>query len=311
MGDFGQFTIMPQTGLCLATAARRSSTYDRPNLVVKPHYCRVYLVRYDCLVELVPTERCAIFRFSFYNTGTARLIFDIFSQGEIEFDAARREAVGIARANHGGVMGDFGCRFVALLNRSWTNHTPPSADATGCMEFPVEKGCTVELRIATSWVSTDQARLTLMDELKERSFEEIRGEAQEAWEQRLGKVELETDDQEIKKTFYSCLYRTFLFPQKMHEKGPDGGLIHYSPYTGKVHDGRLYTNNGFWDTHRTVYPLFSLLCPKDYSEILQGWLQAQRGKRMVSALAKSRLARLHDRHPYRRSFPGCGGEGNR
>ncbi|NVL89290.1 glycoside hydrolase family 92 protein, partial [Escherichia coli] len=83
--------------------------------------------------------------------------------------------------------------------------------------------------------------------------------ARDQWNALLGRYRVEDPDIDAKRTFYSALYRTMLFPRMFHEVDADGRTIHYSPYDGKVHPGPMFTDNGFWDTFRAVFPLFALM----------------------------------------------------
>lgn len=288
MGDFGQFTVMPQVGELVLDGQMRSSYYDKAAAVVKPEYFKVGLARYRVTVEGTPTERCLYLKFHFGSTGRGRLIVDCFDDGHLGTGADAYEVTGVARTNLGGVAGDFGLRFVMVLNvpvkqcvyRAASEGKPGypdgAAGAAGYLEFDIPEDGLVECRVATSYLDHDQARENLRQEIGRSDFATVRGEAEAEWRRRLSRVRIETDSEEELRTFYSCLYRTLTFPLKMHETEADGTEVHYSPYTGGKEAGKLYTGHGFWDTYRTTYPLYALLYPDDYSEFLQGWLNAKK-----------------------------------
>ena len=287
MGDYGQFTIMPQTGERLLGAAARSSGYDKESLVVRPDYLRAQLLRYDCTVEVVPTQRCSRMRFRFGGRGEARLLVDCFSQGG-SLECSKEEGVlfGCSRANRGGVPEGFALWFVIRIHHRLERFIPlervsseagqGAAAEVGGVEFEIPESGVVECDVATSYISVAQARANLDRELGGRTLESVRAEAQALWNGRLGVLSIDEPREERKRVFYSCLYRTLTFPQKMHEITTDGEVVHYSPYSGSVHPGVLYAGHGFWDTYRTTYPLYALLFPDDYSEFLQGWMNACR-----------------------------------
>ena len=102
----------------------------------------------------------------------------------------------------------------------------------------------------------------------------ISGKAREQWNNYLGRVEAEGGTDEQFRTFYSCLYRTLLFPREFYEFDSQGNPVYYSPYDGNVHDGYMYTDNGFWDTFRAVHPLFTLLYPEVSERVTQSILNA-------------------------------------
>jgi predicted alpha-1,2-mannosidase len=126
--------------------------------------------------------------------------------------------------------------------------------------------------VSTSFISFEQAEQNALSELKGKSIVQLKEQAEIAWEEKLSKIEIEALDADGMKTFYSCLYRMFLFPRVFYEFDANGNQIHYSPADGKVHDGPLYTDNGFFDTYMTVYPLFSLILAEEYAEMCQGFL---------------------------------------
>ncbi len=281
MGDHGHFTVMPQQGGFLPTPHERGSSYVKDALLCRPDYFRVHLLRDDCVLESTPTERCVKMRLRFGKSGPARLIIDGFAQGgSLGWDAGRRLVLGSSRANHGGAPENFAQWFALRLSATATGlrQAHPSAPERilGALEFTATAGETIECDIATSYISAEQAARNLDAEIGSHTFESIRKQAAAAWEERLGKIRIETGDARLKKVFYSCLYRTLTFPHKCHETDAGGRTVHYSPYDGRVHPGELYTGHGFWDTYRTAYPLYALLFPDDCASFLRGWMNACR-----------------------------------
>ncbi len=141
-------------------------------------------------------------------------------------------------------------------------------------EFAPSPSNQVVLKLGTSFISAAQALRNLEQEVGDKGFDGLCTEGEAVWNETLGRIQVEggTDDQ--RRIFYSCLYRAHLFPRMFHEPDADGKPIHYSPYTGQIHPGVLYTDNGFWDTYRTVYPLLSLIQPVRLGEIIQGFVNA-------------------------------------
>lgn len=237
------------------------------------------------MLEMTPTERCAIFRFFFPEGKTARVLIDPFAgESHIEIDADARTLTGYTRANSGGVPDGFACYFYAQFDCEVTGFgTFQSKDANvGERERTGERvggyvelnGRTVLMRIGTSFISLEQARLNLERELGDQAFDVIRLEGEGVWQGELNRIQIEGAAEDQKRTFYTSLYRSLLFPRMWHEFNADGEKVHYSPYDGKVHAGFLSTDNGFWDTHRTVYSLLAILCPDRLAEIVEGWINA-------------------------------------
>ena len=285
MSDYGQFTVMAQAGEPALAAKARVSAYRPEDLTVLPHALSVLLQRDGVRLEMTPTDRCAVFRFTFPAGGAGRIIFDAHSQ--VALHPERRLMTGFSRLNSGGVPSDFACYFAAVFDQDWQSALPTQdgrvaegrttleGEHIGAMaEFAPPPSGQVVLKLGTSFISAEQALHNLEHEVGGKGFDGLRAEGEAVWNETLGRIRVEggTDDQ--RRTFYSCLYRAHLFPRMFHEPDTGGEPIHYSPYDGKVHPGVLYTDNGFWDTYRTVYPLLSLVQPVRLGEIIQGFVNA-------------------------------------
>jgi predicted alpha-1,2-mannosidase len=298
IGDYGHFVVMPQTGTLRTSAGDRASGYRPEQAVFQPHYFRAHLLQYNCTLELTPTERCAAVRCHFHADPEAdpagaalprRLLFEP-GRGEarVEVLPQSRKVRGWTRTNSGGAPENFALYFVAVFDMDLTawgvfqghDVSPGQLQREGeragaYVEFaPGERR--VEARIATSFISWEQAELNLQREISSLSFDALGEQGAGVWESALGRLPIEGGSEEERRTFTSCLYRTQLFPRDFHEIDAEGKVHHYSPYDGQVHNGPMVTDNGFWDTYRTVYPLLSLLCPDRLGEILQGWISAYR-----------------------------------
>ncbi|MCR5745169.1 MAG: GH92 family glycosyl hydrolase [Bacteroidales bacterium] len=252
INDYGAFSVMPFTGMA---DGKPASWFSHKSEVAKPYYYRVYLADYDITVEITPTERAAVMRFTFPQSDSSFIAVNPYRDGMVL--ATRQEATGYSVQNHGGVPEGF------------RNHFVIRADAPLLEAFPTTRGQVVTLYVASSFISSEQAALNLK-EVEGRSFDEVRDAAQARWDEVLGRIRVAggTDDQY--RTFYSCLYRSVLFPRKFYEIGADGQPVHYSPYNGQVEPGYLYTDTGFWDTFRALFPLLNLVYPDVNAEIQAG-----------------------------------------
>jgi len=287
MADYGQFMIM-------ATAESRppcsyddtSSSYDKAETISRPHSFRTILQRHGIEVELSATEHGGIFRFTYHQGPHAWLAFKL-GQGEaLRVDRRQRCVYGISTANSGGVPGNFGSHFVATISAEILDVGEPAPitasqpnEGRGAwvwLKLKRPSHRQVVVRIGTSFISESQAVLNLQRELGSRSFTTIVAQAQTTWDRRLGVIEIEGATEAQRRTFYSCLYRCFLFPRAWHENDEHGNRVHFSPYSGKVHAGPLFTDVGFWDVHRTLLPLLSLLVPDLLGEMIEGWVNTYR-----------------------------------
>ena len=278
IGDYGNFTVMANTGPDQhLSPVRRARAYKGE---FHPHRFRAELLNDGTVIEMAPTERGAIFTFQFPSLG-GRVIFEPV-KGLSQIDILdERTVTGWVSGSSGGVPGEFRHYFVAKFDHAARDISAfkgeeLTPDQTGDrVGFVASADSDVVLRIATSFISVDQAWLNLkLEGLESKSLDEIASEAEAVWEETLGLIAVESDDEAKLRTFYSCFFRTQLFPRMWHEPKAEGGLHHRSPYNGQVHDGPLYTDNGFWDTYRTIYPLFALIQPDRLAEILQGWTNA-------------------------------------
>lgn len=285
IGDYGHLVFMPQRSAPFLTAEERWSGYQPGQAVLRPGYMKVYFDRYRSALELVPTERGAAVRLHF--EGKEECSFAVLPvEGKFHFAVDEEENLitGYTNAHTVKTAENFAMYFAfwfsCPIDRKRTVIMQPDGTREHSLAGSGEKigicaGLTekeVEVRLAVSFISEEQAVLNLKRELLDSPFEVLKQSASEIWEEYLSKIEIETTDEEQKKTFYSCLYRVFLFPRKFYEEGIGGEIIHYCADTGEVRAGVKYVENGFWDTYRTVYPLFSILLEDQFKEMLEGYV---------------------------------------
>ena len=285
LADYGCFSIMPQVGKVVLDKGGHDSAIRPEESIIKPDYCFHKLRRYDTTLELTPTERCSVIRLRFPDTADACRVFidGIKEELQIDIDRAARLLTGIIKIKRGILPESFNFHFAIKLDcaisdsglfnddETWDDKTSHCAHKLSArLELDVEPGAEVILKIGTSYISTDQALKNLDREIGEKDFDTVRKETADTWNSLLNRIEIEGDTEEQRRTFYSCLYRGLLFPRRTYEIDDEGEPFHASPYDGKIHPGVMYTDNGFWDTHRTVYPFLALFCPEQLGEILQG-----------------------------------------
>jgi predicted alpha-1,2-mannosidase len=283
MGDYGHFTVMGQVGESVFSPEARAAAYDPVAMAVHPHAFSV-MFQSGLRMEMAPTERCAVFRFTSTTAQPLRVILDSHHAAAVGTDG--RSLIGRSRKNNGGVSGDFACYFAAVFDRPFLRaDTTRDGNPTGQASLEGENigafaefdgTAPVVMRIATSFISVEQAQHNLAREIAARSFEDVRDEAAAQWRDTLGRVRIDGGTHDQRRTFYSCLYRAHLFPRMLHEFDTAGQPLHYSPYDGQTHPGVLYGDSGFWDTYRTLYPLLSILQPARMGEMVQGFVNAYR-----------------------------------
>lgn len=272
VGDFGSLILMPQSGKPETEAERRWSGYSPRKAVLQPHYLKVDFLRSMAAFELTPTERGAAIRLKFDENGDTPFLSVIQTDGSSSFslDVANRKLIGYTTSHTHAVPDNYRMYFVLEFDSPILSEQCISNEQAIHIALGRNK---VEVKMAISFISQQQAMLNLHSELYGQTFDELHQAAMERWEHLLGRVIIETPDTEKMQTFYSCLYRTFLYPNKLYEYDASGMPWHYCSYDGEIKQGIIYTNNGFWDTFRTVYPLLSLVAPDILSEVLTGYIQ--------------------------------------
>ena len=284
INDYGAFSLMAVTGKLKFAGEERASWFSHKAEIVKPYYYSVYLADYDVTAEATPTERTALFRFTFPASDSSYILVDAFDKGSmVRIIPSERKVIGYCRNNHGGVPENFRNYFVITFDKDFTyTHTwngnilnmndleEESNHVGAVLGFKTSRGEKINVRVASSFASHEQALLNLENETGEKDFETIRDEARTEWNKQLNRIRVEggTDDQ--MRTFYSCLYRTLLFPRKYFEINEKKEIVHYSPYNGEILPGYMFTDNGFWDTFRSLFPFLTLMYPDLNSQIMEG-----------------------------------------
>lgn len=284
INDYGQFSIMPVTGKLVFTEEERASWFSHKSETVKPYYYSVYLADYDVTTEMTTTERAAHFQFTFPQSDQSSIVIDAFDKGSyVKIIPSENKIIGYTTRNSGGVPENFKNYFVLIFDKPFEfNYTwnekglekgklEMQADHSGAVVgFKTSKGEKVNVKVASSFISFEQAELNLKNELGTATFEQTVSDSKKEWNKVLGKVTIEGGTDEQLKTFYSCLYRTACFPQKLYEVDSNEKIIHYSPYTGKVLPGYMFGGTGFWDTFRALYPMLNLFYPSINKEMQEG-----------------------------------------
>ena len=283
INDYGQFSIMPVTGKLEFDEEKRASWFSHKGEIATPSYYKVYLAEHDVVTEMTPTERAVLFRFTFPENEHSYIVVDAFDKGSyVKVIPEENKIIGYTTRNSGGVPENFKNYFVIELDKPFTykgtfadkkleeGNLEQKADHTGAIiGFSTRKGEIVHARIASSFISFEQAAQNLK-ELGNDSFEQLAQKGNDAWNNVLGKIEVEGGNLDQYRTFYSCLYRSLLFPRKFYEFTADGQPIHYSPYNGQVLPGYMYTDTGFWDKFRCLFPFLNLMYPSVNKEIQEG-----------------------------------------
>lgn len=284
MNDYGQFAIMPGTGKVVFDQDQRASWFSHKSEISQPHYYSVYLADEDITAEISPTERAASFQFTYPNADSAYLIIDAFDRGShVKIIPEEGKIIGYTTRYARGKLTNFYNYFVIYIDKPFTfsqtwdgkqlnpNVLEQTTNHTGAViGFKTKTGEQVHVKVASSFISYEQAELNLKRELGADSFAQTKEKGFQKWNEVLGKLAVTGGTEEQRKTFYSCLYRTVFFPNKLYELDANGNPVHWSPYNGKVLPGRMFAGTGFWDTFRALYPFLNLMYPEINNEMQEG-----------------------------------------
>ncbi|HMF54285.1 MAG TPA: GH92 family glycosyl hydrolase [Edaphobacter sp.] len=277
LGDYGYATLLPITGDPGPSPDSRASSYRPREMEITPVSLKLYLLRYLCTLELAPTERCCVMRLTFDDPANPGLLLDLPGDtAEASCDTTSGIVTALIHDNRGGVQSNFTTYLHFRLDRPITGFEIKQLKGhrIALIRFSAQDARPVEARISTSFISLDQARTNLDREVGSKPFHAVATEAASVWERALGRVRLQGRTELEHRTFYSCLYRTLLFPRMWHEQNVAGETVHRSPYTGNVEPGVLYADHGFWDDYHAWYPMMLLLYPERLRDILQSWVNA-------------------------------------
>ena len=288
MNDYGMFSLMPITGEAIFDEEKRASWFSHKAEIAKPYYYRVYLADYDITTEIAPTERAAMFRFTFPQEEMSYVVLDAYDRGSyVQIQPEKNRIVGYTTRNSGGVTKDFKNWFIIDFgSRSFdytsvtdskeifTDRKELKDNHTGAIVgFRTGHRDVITARVASSFISLEQAERNL-NELGKKSFDEIASDGRKIWNDVLGRIQVEGGSEEQMRTFYSCLWRSLHFPRRFYEIDEKGNPIHYSPYNGQILPGYLFADTGVWDTFRCLFPFLNLVYPSMNEEMQAGLVNA-------------------------------------
>ena len=285
INDYGQFSLMPTVGEKVFDENKRASWFSHKTEQATPYYYSVYLADYDVTAELAPTERAVIMQFTFPETSQANVVVDAFDKGSYLKVIGNHKLVGYTTRNSGGVPDNFKNWFVIEFNKPFAEFVTvkdsvlsdaremKTDHAGAIVTFKTRRGEKICARVASSFISLEQAEQNLK-ELGNGSLEQVKEKGRCRWNEVLGKIEIEDSNIDHLRTFYSCLYRSVLFPRSFYEVNAQGEVVHYSPYNGETKKGYMFTDTGFWDTFRCLFPLLNLVYPSMNVKMQEGLVNA-------------------------------------
>ncbi|MCT3805620.1 glycoside hydrolase family 92 protein [Elizabethkingia anophelis] len=288
MNDYGAFAIMPGVGKPKFKEDERASWFSHKAEVATPYSYSVYLADADVTTELTPTERAAYFKFDFPKTDSAYVVIDALDKGSyIKILPKEKKIIGYTTRYAAGKYENFKNYFVVQFDKdfdltsAWKDNALvndqleiTSDHAGAIVGFKLKAKESVYAKVASSFISFEQAEINLKREIGNQSFAQVKSNAKDIWSKTLGKIEVKGGTDEQYRTFYSAMYRTLFFPQKLYEIDAQNKIKHWSPYNGKILDGRMFAGTGFWDTFRALYPFLNLVYPSINVEMQEGLANA-------------------------------------
>lgn len=285
IADYGAFVFIPQNRMIAAEAGRRWSGFRPEEAILTPYYLRTRFLRSRADFELSPSERGAVIKISFdEDIDNFLSVLPVKGNYSYRFDAKSNTLYASTDMHMTGEAVKFRNYLVMKFpegsvdaKKTQINIGNKFLCGTKCrgkksgIHIALTNKST-EIKLATSYISFRQAELNLEAEVASKSLAQVKAEAENLWESYLSRVKIETKNKKIFKTFYSCMYRAFLYPHKCYEYDKNGNPVHYCPHDGSTRNGVRYTDNGFWDTYRTVYPFFALVAKDELREMLRAFI---------------------------------------
>lgn len=294
MGDYGFFTLMPQTGKLKITPEERGAAFSHAAERATPY---AYGITYDdggagpLGVEFTATSRCSFFRTE-YPAGEKALLFIEAGRekegGSIEIRPAEREIRIRNRERHDSHLGPPLYRFAGyyVLRFSepfaacgtWEGTSVREGATSACgsavggyVEFAPETRL-VEIRIGSSLIDHAQAADNLSREIPDSaSFDAVRDRVRDTWARALGKALLKGASEEDRHIFYTAFFRTLQYPREFSEYGR-----YYSAFDDSIHDGISYNAYSLWDTFRAQHPWLLLMAPERVDDMIASLVQMYR-----------------------------------
>ena len=267
IGDYSWLLLTPVIGeISGDTLFHRQSSYNFERAIFNPHYLRIFSERYQIETQLSPT--CYGASIQLRQIQGKKLSLYLHAADKLTVEQVDHQTLALRQEGETETTKNPLVMFTALAFSTDIE----SINQEG-QDWRIDlAGAKVQVQLATSFISKEQALFNL----PKQDFEETKTNAKASWEDLLGRFDV-VETGPVDRTFFDhCLYRLFLFPQTFYEVNEQGENIHMDLAAGTIKPGLLYTNNGFWDTFRTSFPLFALIIPEYYRQFLEGFLNSYR-----------------------------------
>ena len=267
IGDYSWLLLTPITGeISGDTLFHRQSSYNLERAIFNPHFLKIFSERYQIETQLSPT--CYGASIQLRQTQGKELSLYLHAADELTVEQVDQRTLALRQEGETETNKRPLVMYTALgFSVEILSITQEGQDWRIDLD-----GSETQVQLATSFISKEQALFNL----PKQDFEETKQDAKTSWENLLGRFDVVETGSVDQAFFDHCLYRLFLFPQTFYEVTEQGEIIHMDLASGTVKPGLLFTNNGFWDTFRTSFPLFALIIPEHYRQFLEGFLNSYR-----------------------------------
>lgn len=273
MSEYGSFTLFPATGKPEINSEKRASSFSHENEIAKPHYYSVLIDDNKIKAEITATSRVGFLQFTFPESDSSTILLDFNKNGgQIQVNPEKREISGYSFEKGQGTPENFASYFVACFEKEINDFKIISEKAgnnssAGWVSFSTKQNELVKVKVATSFISIEQALKNLDDEIPHWDFTKVSEQTKALWNDELNKIQIEGASEADKTIFYTSMYHALLLPREFSEQGK-----YYSPYDGKVHKGVSFTDFSLWDTYRAEHPLLLFLVPDKVNLMIQSLL---------------------------------------
>ena len=267
IGDYSWLLLTPITGeISGDTLFHRQSSYNLERAIFNPHFLKIFSERYQIETQLSPT--CYGASIQLRQTQGKELSLYLHAADELTVEQVDKRTLALRQAGETETNKSPLVMYTALASSKDIESIKQEGQDLR-IDFA---GAEAQVQLATSFISKEQALFNL----PKQDFEETKKDAKTSWENLLGRFDV-VETGPVDRTFFDhCLYRLFLFPQTFYEVNEQGENIHMDLASRTIKPGLLFTNNGFWDTFRTSFPLFALIIPEYYRQFLEGFLNSYR-----------------------------------
>lgn len=255
--------LMPTSGPVSTDANSWQSYYDHDYEICKPYCYSVWLQDPDIDLKFTVSEKSSFYQIAWNKKEQKNLMLSLTGRGEVNvIDNNTVEGFEIYKSKvrvffYVKTDKDFSAKTINEESQSPARHRLPEPIA---LEFDLKEGEKAGIKMGISFVSAEQAKKNLDNDIPDWDFESLKAKGRSRWNDALAKIDVKggTEDQKI--VFYTALYRTY---ERMVNISEDGQ--YYSGYDDTIHSDNgipFYVDDWMWDTYRAAHPLQAMINPE-------------------------------------------------